>query len=166
MSAIFERRSIRKFTNQGVADEKIQKLLEAAMAAPSAGNQQPWHFLVLKERGTLTQITTIHPHAMMLREAPGAILICGDPTLEKHQGYWIQDCAAATENLLLEAVELGLGAVWLGIYPREDRVQGIRQLLGIPPEVIPFSLIAFGYPNEKKEPPFRFKAERVHYDKW
>ena len=117
MDAILTRRSIRHYTAQPVAEELITGFLKAAMAAPSAGNEQPWEFVVLTERTILDRIPSFHPYAAMLREAPAAILVCGDLAREKHEGYWVQDCSAATENILIAVNEKGLGAVWLGIFP-------------------------------------------------
>ena len=103
MEAILARRSIRKYTDQPVPDGVIKELLDAAMSAPSAGNQQPWHFVVLRDREILDEVPKFHPHSLMVKEASAAILVCGDPTLEKHKGYWVQDCTAATENILIAA---------------------------------------------------------------
>ena len=166
IDVILSRRSIRRYTSQTVSDEMVKELLEAAMAAPSAGNEQPWHFVVIKDRNILNEIPKIHPHSQMLKEAPVAILVCGDEQLQKYQGYWVQDCSAATENLLIAVQAKGLGAVWLGVYPIEDRVVGIRKLLGIPENVIPFSLISIGYPAEQKPPANRYNESRVHRDRW
>lgn len=166
MKAILSRRSIRKYTPDKVPDKDIRELLEAAMAAPSAGNEQPWHFIVIDDRDVLRQIPSFHPYSHMLKEAPVAILVCGDETLEKYKGYWVQDCSAATENILIAVEEKGLGAVWLGVYPIEERVAGLRRLLGIPDHVIPFSLIPVGYPAEHKEPGNRYNEARVRRNKW
>ena len=166
MDAILSRRSIRKYTEQPVSDEIVKELLEAAMSAPSAGNEQPWHFVVIKEREILDEIPAFHPYSQMLRHAPVAILVCGDETLEKYQGYWVQDCSAATQNILLAAQAKGLGAVWLGVYPIEDRVANLRKLLGIPEHVIPFSLISIGYPAEQKPRSARYDDSRIHHNQW
>ena len=166
MEAILTRRSIRKFKSQVVSDDLITQLLKAAMYAPSAGNQQPWHFIVVKDRAFLDEITKIHPYAQMLNEAPLAIAICGDIEKQIHEGYWVQDCSAATENLLLAAHALGLGGVWLGAHPREERVAGLRKILHIPDKIIPLCVIAIGYPAEEKPPAERFFPERIHHDKW
>lgn len=166
LDAIRNRRSIRKYTAEPVTEEQLNGLLEAAMFAPSAGNQRPWHFVVIRNRETLTALTTVHPHAKMLLEAPAAILVCGDPQLEMHPGYFIQDCSAAVENILIEAASRGLGTCWLGVHPREDRVEGIRKLLGVPDGVLPFALIAVGHPGESKNTPVRFDAGRIHQEKW
>jgi len=166
MDAIFTRRSIRKYTKQPVPDQLIKELLKAAMSAPSAHNEQPWHFIVIRDRHILDEIPKFHPYSRMLKEAPVAILVCGDEQLEKSKGRWPQDCSAATQNILIAAQAKGLGAVWLGIYPDDERVNDIRKLLSIPKHVIPLSLVSIGYPAEHKPPANRYKAERVHYDQW
>ena len=166
LEAIRTRRSVRKYKHQSVPKELVRELLAAAMQAPSAGNQQPWHFIVVDDRKLLDQIPAIHPHARMAKGASLGILICGDPRLEKHEGYWIQDCAAATENLLLAAHAKGLGAVWTGVYPREGRVKSFRQLFGAPEEVVPFSFIVMGWPDEPPSFQNRFSQDRVHHNAW
>jgi len=166
MKEIFERRSIRKYTGKEVSDESIKELLKAAMSAPSAGNQQPWDFIVVKDRAVLNEIPKVHQYAQMLKEAPVAIVVCGVLEREKHAGYWMQDCAAAIENILIEAQFLGLGAVWLGVYPREDRVIGLTKLLEIPENVIPIAVISIGYPAESKEASQRYDEKKIHRDKW
>jgi len=166
MDVILSRRSIRKYTTEKVPEKLAHEVLKAAMSAPSAGNQQPWHFVVIDKRRILNKIPKFHKYAQMLKEAPLAILVCGDLELEKHKDFWVQDCSAATQNILLAAHARGLGAVWLGIYPREDRVEGARKLLGIPDNVIPFALIPLGYPAESLPTARRFKAQRVHHNEW
>ncbi|UCF98674.1 MAG: nitroreductase family protein [Spirochaetaceae bacterium] len=166
IKAIMTRRSIRHFKDRTVEEEKIETLLRTAMQAPSAHNYQPWHFIVITERQILSTIPEFHPHAKMLHEAPAAIMICGDTRLEQSVEYINTDCAAAAENLLLAAHDLGMGAVWLGIYPRERRVQEIRRLLGIPRQIIPITLIALGYAAEEKDVEDRFQPERVHRNRW
>ena len=166
LTAIHTRRSIRKYTGQGVAEETITILLRAAMAAPSAGNEQPWHFVVITDRTILDAIPGFHPYAAMLKHASVAILVCGHLALEKYQGYWVQDCSAATQNILLAATAKGLGAVWTAVYPLEDRVAGMRKLLNLPDHVIPLSLVPIGFPAEQPGRADRFDAERVHKDRW
>jgi nitroreductase len=166
MKEIFERRSIRKYTSEDVSDKFVKELLKAAMAAPSAGNQQPWDFIVIKDRAILNEIPKVHQYAQMLKEAPVAIIVCGVLEREKHVGYWMQDCAAAIENILIEAQFLGLGAVWLGVYPREDRVAGLKKLLEIPENVIPIAVISIGYPAESKEASQRYDEKKIHINKW
>ncbi len=165
LKAILTRRSIRRYTSQEVTDETINQLLKAAMSAPTAGNE-PWHFVVIRDRATLDQIPNFHPHSQMLKQCQVGIVICGDPTIETLKGRWLLDCAAATENILIAANALGLGACWVGIYPVEERIQGLRKLLGIPGHVIPLSMASIGYPAEQKEPSARFRPERIHHGKW
>jgi nitroreductase len=129
-------------------------------------NQQPWHFVIIHERQKLDEIILFHPHADMLKDASVAILVCGDMNLDKNKGYWVQDCSAATQNLLLAAHGRDLGAVWVGVYPREDRVAAFRKLLQIPQEVVPFSLVSIGYPAEFKPPANRYDPGRIHTDNW
>lgn len=166
MEAIFKRRSIRKYTQTPVKKEVLIELIKAGMAAPSAGNEQPWHFIIINERKILTSIQKVHPHSRMLSSAGAAILVCGDLTLETQQGFWIQDCAAATENILIAVAHMGLGAVWLGVYPEEDRIIGIQMLLKIPEYIIPFSLLPIGYPAEQKSPKTDFDMSRIRYNGW
>ncbi len=163
---VLSRRSIRKYTGDPVDDETVERLLRAAMAAPSAGNQQPWQFVVLRDRATLRAIPEFHPYARMLPTAPVAILVCGDPATGKWPQMWEQDCSAATENLLVEAELLGLGAVWLGVHPLSERVVALRALLGIPESIVPFAVVPVGWPAERKAPSDRFDAGRVHRDRW
>lgn len=163
---ILTRRSIRKYKKQPIPEEVIEKLLHAGFCAPSAGNQQPWHFVILDDRKILNVIHTFHPSARMLTEADKAILVCGDLHLEKFKGYWMIDCAAATENILLAGHSLGFGCCWLGLYPREGRVLGMRKLLQLPAHIIPFSLISLGYPAESKPSEERYHNERIHRNKW
>ncbi|MFH0893281.1 MAG: nitroreductase family protein [Bacteroidota bacterium] len=167
LEALFTRRSIRKFKKDPITEEALKGILRAAMYAPSAANQQPWGFVVIKDRNILNQIPTVHPYAEMIKEAPVAIAVCGDLSLEKHQGYWVQDCSAASHNLCLAAHALGIGNVWLGIYPREDRVMGIREILKLPENVVPLSIIVLGHPDETAAPPEeRFNPAKIHNDKW
>jgi len=160
------RRSIRKFKPGSVPESTIRLLLEAAMSAPSAGNEQPWRFVVIDDRKVLDEIPRIHPHTTMVKEAPMAILVCGDTTLEKCQGFWVQDCSAAVQNLLLAAHALGLGAVWTGFYPLQDRVDGMQKLLGLPRHVIPLALVPVGHPDQPSGRQERFREDRVHRNRW
>ncbi|MFA5102832.1 MAG: nitroreductase family protein [Candidatus Thermoplasmatota archaeon] len=163
---IISRRSIRKYKKQIIPEELLQKLLRAAFSAPSAGNQQPWHFVILDDRKLLNIIHTFHPSARILIEADKAVLVCGDLHLEKFKGYWMIDCAAATQNILLAAHSLGLGACWLGLYPREGRVAGMRKLLQLPTHIIPFALVSLGFPAEIKPREDRYSISRIHRNKW
>ncbi len=166
LQAITSRRSIRSYNNKPVPPEMTLKILEAAMAAPSANNKQPWHFVVITERAILDAVPGFHPYSHMLFEATLAILVCGDTGSESNPGYMAQDCSAAMENILIAAQGLGLGAVWLGLYPRQERMDGMRKLLKVPDVFIPFALIAIGYGAEDKPPSNRYSESRVHHNKW
>jgi nitroreductase len=166
LEAIRTRRSIRKYLNQPVPEELIQELLAAAMQAPSARNQQPWQFVVIDDRAILAEIPGFMPNAAMAGSAPLAILVCGDLNLEKSEGYWVLDCAAAVENMLLAAHALGLGAVWCGVYPREPRMEGLRRLIGLPQKVIAHSLVVLGYGAEQVATEDRHRPERVRRNHW
>jgi nitroreductase len=166
LKAIYTRRSIRKYMDDPVDDGLVHEVICAAMMAPSAGNSQPWQFVIVRDRQKLEAIGTGHLYASLAGKAPVAILVCGEPEKEKHEGFWIQDCAAATQNMLLAAHSLGLGAVWLGIYPREERVKSMRSLFGIPDKIEPFALVTLGYADEEKPKENRFDLNRVHYEKW
>jgi nitroreductase len=150
INTIFARRSIREYTAEVISEKDIKTMLEAAMAAPSASNRKPWHFIVITSRKILNNLARVHPYGKMLSKAPLCIVVCGDTTISA--GYWVQDCSAATENLLLAAAALGLGAVWLGVHPREERISPIRKVLNIPETVVPLNLISIGHPAEEKEP--------------
>ena len=166
LDAILFRRSIRRYAPDQVTDESVTRLLEAAMSAPSSGNEQPWHFVVIKSRKLLDDIAQIHPNAQMLKGAPLAIMVCGEERREKYKGFWVQDCSAATENILIAAHALGMGSVWVGVYPIREKVDALRRLLGIPEYIIPFSLLPVGYPDETKPPSRRYDPERIHRDYW
>ena len=166
LEAIRTRRSIRKYLNQPVPEELMQELLAAAMQAPSARNQQPWQFVVIDDRAILAEIPTFMPNAAMVGQRPLAILVCGDLDLEKSEGYWVVDCAAAVENMLLAAHALGLGAVWCGVYPREPRMEGLRRLIGLPQNVIAHSLVVLGYGAEQVAAENRYRPERVRRNHW
>ena len=166
LECLLTRRSIREYTDEPVSEELVEKLLQAAMMAPSARNQQPWHFVVIDDRQLLEKVPEFHPNGAMAAKAPLSILVCGDLTAEISKGYWPIDCAAAVENMLLAAHALGLGAVWTGVYPREPRMNGFRQLLNLPDHIIPHTLVVIGHPAEQPEQPNRFKPERIHRNGW
>jgi nitroreductase len=166
LEAIKTRRSVREYQDRAVPENVINQLLAAAMAAPSARNQQPWEFVVITDREILKQISGINPNAQMAAHAPVAILVCGNLALETAPGYWVVDCAAAIQNLLLCAHALGLGAVWTGTYPNEERMDGYTTLLDLPEQVIPHTLVVVGYPTQQPPPQDRFKPERIHYNGW
>lgn len=166
MEGIFRRRSVRRYTGQDVPEELIKKILAAAMNAPSAGNEQPWHFIVIKDKETLKKVGECSPHAKPVVDAPVAVIVCGDLTLERHKGYWVQDCSAAVENMLIEVAALGLGAVWLGIYPLPERIVFLQKYFSLPEHIIPFAVVPVGFPAQELVPDDRYNEVRVHYGQW
>lgn len=166
MNIILNRKSIRKYKDLKVSNEMVEDLLRAAMAAPSAGNEQPWDFIILRDKGIMKKITEFHPYSKPLLNTDVAIVVCGDKAKEKFEEFWIQDCSAASENILLAAEDKGLGAVWLGVYPLEDRIIPLKKLLNLPESVTPLSIISIGYPDEQRKPEDRFNKQRIHYDRW
>ncbi|MCX6257249.1 MAG: nitroreductase family protein [Bacteroidia bacterium] len=166
MNPVFSRRSIRKYTDQPLTDEQIRLILDAGMCAPSAGNQQPWHFVVVKDKLMLQKMSEVSPYADMVSTAPLAIMVCGNLNSQKYPDYWMIDCSAATENMLIEIASLGLGAVWIGVYPKQERTGYLKKLFQLPDEIIPLCIVPVGYPAEHKEPADRFDPAKVHYEKW
>lgn len=165
---IMTRTSIRQFTDQPVAKDTLDMIVKAGMAAPSAMNKQPWAFVVVTERNVLDSLNAKHPYAN-LKTATAAIIVCGnmEKTIEgAGKEYWVQDCSAASENILLAAHGLGLGAVWCGVYPGEDRVKDVSAILELPETIIPLNIITMGYPAENPEPKDKFNSDNVHYQKW
>lgn len=165
---IFGRRSIRVYSPGEVTEEQVRNLLAAAMAAPSAAAKYPWRFVVARRRETLSQMAAALPHGQILRDAALGVAVCGDiEAAHDHQlSYLLQDCSAAIENLLLCAHILGLGACWLGVHPREDRIRSIKQILSLPPAVVPVACLAVGRPGESKEPRATYNSDFVHFEKW
>lgn len=166
LDAIMTRRSVRAYTTETIADREIETLLRAAMQAPSAVNEQPWEFVVIRDRTLLDRIPDFSPYASMVKRAPLGILICADTRRLAIEGFWQQDCAAATENLLLAAHALGLGAVWTGVYPLEDRVAGFARLCRLPEGIVPFCFVVVGRPAHRTAAADRFLPERVHENSW
>ena len=164
IQTIYARRSIRKYTDEPVTEEQIETLLKAAMAAPSASNRKPWHFVVVTKRERLDELAERHPYGKMLFQAILCIAVCGDTTISPD--YWVQDCSIASTNLLLAVTVLGLGAVWLGVHPREDRVTAVREVLALPNHIIPLNLISIGHPGEEKEARTQYDPDRVHHSRW
>ena len=165
---IFSRRSIRKYQDRKIPDDMINDLLEAAMAAPSAVAKDPWHFIVVKSREMLDTIAATLPNTKMLSQAPAAFIVCGDINKAHIQAesYMLQDLSAAVENILISANILELGTCWLGLHPRPERLAFIRELFGLPDNIIPMCGIALGWPAEQPEPRTRYRKERVHIEKW
>lgn len=169
ISVIHERTSIRQFTNQKLTKNQLETLVKAGMAAPSATNAQPWHFIIVDNPDFLKSIGESIKTSKAVSEAPAAILVCGDMRKAKEgwlQQYWIQDCSAASENILLAATSMDLGAVWTSIYPAEDRIKIIADILKLPDYIIPLNVIPVGYPKEKKSPMDKWKPENVSWNNW
>lgn len=165
---IFERRSIRAYSPGEVDEAAVQKLLAAAMAAPSAAGKNPWHFVVVRNRRTLLRIATVLPNGQMLAEAALGVAVCGDlEVVHDHQlSYLLQDCSVAIENLLLSAHILGLGACWLCVHPRAERIKSMREILSLPASVIPVACISIGYPGESKKRHAIYNPNCVHLETW
>jgi nitroreductase len=165
---IFKRRSVRKFEDRPVEQEKLVQLLEAGMSAPSANNGQPWEFVVVTDPVLLEKVRQVAPYGKY--NCAAAIVVCGSVQKsnkpESSKCYWVQDCTAAVENILIAAPALDLGTVWIGTYPREERVKGLQDLLGIPEEVTPLAMVYVGYPAEHPSPRTQYKEERVHWNKY
>jgi nitroreductase len=166
LKAILTRRSIRKYSTKNIPEEYYEVMLKAAMHAPSGRNRQPWHFILVNNRDIMNKLAAVSPSWKMLETAASAIIVCGDLNLEDSESFIIQDCSAATQNILLAAHELGLGSVWLGVHPREDRLDPLREILHIPGQIIPVSMVSLGAPNEDREQPDRYNLERIHQDGW
>ena len=168
LNGILTRRSVRKYTDEIIPQEKVEELIKYGMYAPSARNCQPWHFVLLNEREVFLKIEDFQPHTKMLKNAQWGIVVCGDDQLAHTPEYWSVDCAAVTQNILLAAHGMGLGAVWLGIYPRPERISAMKKLLELPPHVHAFSIISVGHPAQETPPPHpdRFLKERIHTKKW
>ncbi len=165
LDTIFRRRSIRKYTEQPVEPEKLDLLLQAAMAAPSAMNCKPWEFVVVTDPEKLAQFRKRLIFGN--RNAPAAILVCGNPSLSTNPAarlFWEQDCSAAVENMLIAAVNLGLGTVWVGVHPVKEFERVVREVVGLPRHVTPLALVYVGYPAEEKPPRTQYDPGRVHLE--
>lgn len=168
LAPIFHRRSVRRFTSTAVPDELVRDLLEAAMAAPSARASDPWRFIVLRDAVVRQAIAAKLSNGSMLAQAPLGFVVCGElaAACDGQLSYLIQDCSAAVENLLLAADAVGLGACWLGVHPREDRIAHIRTLLALPEGILPIAALAVGWPSELPPARTRFDQAKVHVDRW
>ena len=165
---IHNRKSVREYTSEPVSDEQVEILLKAAMAAPTAVNFQPWRFVVLNTRESLDALAEKLPYAKMLKSAPLAIVVCGETLWMggNENPFWSQDCSAATQNLLLAAEAIGLGAVWTAAYPDEMRCAAISEALGLPSTVKPLCVVPIGHPAGENQPKDKWKPENIHYGKW
>ena len=167
LKAILTRTSVRSYEEKPIEKEKIEKLLRAGMAAPSAVNKRPWHFVVVTDRNQLESLSEANPYAAMVASAPLAIVVCGDmnKALEGDaREFWIQDCSAASENILLAATGMGLGAVWTGTYPSKERCAAVAKVLALPESLIPLNTIVIGYPDKEVHPKDKWNVENVSYN--
>lgn len=163
---IMTRTSVRQYTDRPISADTLETLLKAGMAAPTAVNKQPWAFVVTTGRDALDSLATLQPR---LKTAAAAITVCGDMTRAiegEGRDFWVQDCSAATENILLAAHALGLGAVWTGVYPIAERVDDVSRALALPDSVVPMCIIAVGYPVGDQEPKDKWDPSKVHYQRW
>jgi len=170
---IMSRKSVRSYSDRKVTDEQIMTLLKAAMAAPSGRNVQPWRFVVLTDKNVMRGLSESLPYAKMLANAQLAIVVCGDTTYRNRKtgeivpnNLWVDDCSAATENLLLAAESMGLGAVWTAAYPYPERYDAVRAALGLPDNIMPLCVVPIGYPAGDEKPKDKFKPENIHFNKW
>jgi nitroreductase len=165
IKALMTRRSIRAWTSEPVSAAQRKTILEAAMNAPSAADARPWHFVTMDDPGTIRKFTGLGG-TEMLEHATFMVLVCGEAGREVYPGFWPQDCSCAAQNMQLAAHDIGVGCVWIAIYPLQDRVEACREFLGVPPDITPFALLAMGTPAEHPEPEYRFDAGRVHRNGW
>lgn len=166
LEALYTRRSIRKYVLGDVSDEIIHQVLKAAMCAPNSGNQRLWQFVVVKDREKMENIIEAYPYAIMLRDVPVAIIVCFDKNREKWAKRWQMDCANAALSMLLAIHGLGLGGMWLEIYPIPERIKMIQEFFEMSEDIIPLAVIPMGYPAEKIPPEDRYDESIVHYDSW
>ncbi|MGE5473867.1 MAG: nitroreductase family protein [Ignavibacteriales bacterium] len=166
LEAIYTRRSIRKFTGEVISDNQLKSILKAGFYAPSANNYQPWHFVIVRNKKMLESMSGIHPYAKMLPNAGCGIIVCGDTTKQAEMGFLIEDCSAAIENMLLAAHGIGLGSVWISLYPITSRYQPIASILNIPENFIPVGMIAVGQKAEVKNTNERYHQDKIHFEQW
>jgi len=178
LKVILNRKSVRSYTDEPVTKEEILDLLRAGMAAPSALDRRPWAFVVVTKKEMLEKLSRVSPFSGMLKKAKAAIVVCGLPLKslvlmkivnvisKTSRDYWVQDCSAASENILLAAEAKGLGAVWIGVYPAEEKIEKVREILGIPESVIPLNIISIGRPTGKEKPKNKFDPKNIHWEKW
>ena len=170
MANILSRKSVRSYTDEAVTRQQLDTLVRVAMAAPTGRDMRPWKFIVIDDKSVMQQLAAQLPKAKMLAEAQAAILVCGDLSIKDKEGKpstnWTFDCSAASENLLLQAEAMGLGAVWTGVYPYEDRTDAIKKVFELPDDIVPFSLIPIGHPKGDPQPKDKYNKENIHYNKY
>lgn len=161
---MLNRKSVRKYSNKPVEQDKIDLIVKSAMSAPSAKNLQPWELLVVTDKNLLKQIAKYIPNASYSKKSQFAIIVCGDKNVSEK--FWVQDCSAATENILLAVESLDLGAVWCAVYPYEDKVEKIQKLFKLPDNIVPLNVIPVGYPKKKETPKQKYNPKKVHTNSW
>ena len=169
LDLIFNRRSIRKYEDKGISREVINDIMEAAMSAPSAVNRKPYEFIIIDDKNTLKEVAQYLPNGGFLSKAPLGIIVCGDikSAHAESLSYMLQDCSAAIENLLVAVSGLGLGACWLGVHPKEDRIAGLKSIFNFPENIIPISVISVGYPEgELPQGRTQYDAKKIHFNRW
>lgn len=164
LETIFNRKSVRKYTEQPVEKEKLEMLVRAGMAAPSSRDRRPWEFIIVTDRAILDQMGDGLPLARMLKDTKQAIIVCGDTI--KSNNAWQLDCSAAAQNVLLAAESMGLGAVWTAAYPYPERMKVVREALQLPEHIVPLTVIPLGYPTGIEKPKDKFNQKQVHYNGW
>jgi len=164
---LLTRRSIRKYTGAKIEMDTILAIIKAGMYAPSANNKRPWHFIVIDDREIMKKIMDVHPYASMLADASHAIAVCGDDSLQNGVDYYKLDCSNASQNILLAAHSMGLGAVWLAVEPRAERIEAIVKILGLPGHIHPVSIISIGVPAAiPGQHPDRYEEAKIRMNKW
>ncbi len=166
LDAIFTRRSIRKFTGEPIKEEDLRLILKAGFQAPSAHNLEPREYVVVRDKDVLDKIADFHKYAKMLPNAGCGIVVCGDKSKQDDMGFLVEDCSASIQNMLLAAHGLGLGAVWCGLYAKEDLVDNMSKTLNLPEHIIPIGLVVVGVKDQEREAIDRYNEEKVHYDRW
>jgi nitroreductase len=164
LDVMYARQSVREFADEAVSDEQIEAMLRAAMAAPSVQDFQPWHFVTVRQRKMLDRLAQVHKYATILEDAPLAVVVCGDTEISER--YWVEDTCVATQNVLLAATALGMGGVWISLYPKKKHQRYVRDLLDIPERIGVLCILALGRPAEKKIAKAKYNPKRVHQEEW
>ena len=166
LTVIHQRKSVRKYLDKPVSREHLEILLRAGMAAPTAADKRPWVFVVVTDKSKLAALAEELPYTKMAKDAAAAIIVCGDTRKALNSDVWVQDCCAASQNILLAAEATGLGAVWSGIYPEYFKINHVRRVLDIPMEVIPLNVIPIGWPTGEEQPKDKWDPSNIHWETW